>query len=201
MRWNVSCETLRQSKKLQFFANNFYKWQKHINLTATNEDLWQRHIAQSIRILDFFPQNSTIIADFGSGGGFPGLVAAIYYQEQTADLESLQFHLVESDQRKASFLRETARLTGTKIILHVCRIEELAPQKFDVITARALAPLTKLFNYSVDFMHQDSLCLFYKGKNYQIELTEALKKWNMHYKIIPLLQQSTFILACKEISC
>ena len=196
---DVSRETLMQSKNLQKFAEIFQKWQKTINLTAANEDLWQRHIAQSIALLNFFPQNISTLADFGTGGGFPGLILAIYWQEQYPHLPAPQFHLIESDARKASFLRETARLIGVNVTIHQCRIDDLEAQKFDVITARALAPLPKLITYSLKFMDKNSVCLFYKGENYQSELTAAKKQWNMNYKVIPLLQQKTFILQIKEI--
>ena len=196
---DVSRETLMQSKNLQKFAEIFQKWQKTINLTAANEDLWQRHIAQSIALLNFFPQNISTLADFGTGGGFPGLILAIYWQEKFPHLPAPQFHLIESDARKASFLRETARLIEGNVTIHQCRIDDLDVQKFDVITARALAPLPKLITYSLKFMDKNSVCLFYKGENYQSELTAAKKQWNMNYKVIPLLQQKTFILQIKEI--
>ena len=196
---DVSRETLMQSKNLQKFAEIFQKWQKTINLTAANEDLWERHIAQSIALLNFCPQNISTLADFGTGGGFPGLILAIYWQEQFPHLPAPQFHLIESDARKASFLREAARLIGVNVTIHQCRIDNLDVQKFDVITARALAPLPKLINYSLKFMGKNSVCLFYKGENYQSELTAAKKQWNMNYKVIPLLQQKTFILQIKEI--
>ncbi len=203
MTLNVSRETWRDSPKLQLFADNLMKWQKKINLTAPNEDIWQRHIKQSLELINFFPQNITdnfSVADFGTGAGFPGLIAAIYYQENFHNHDKFHFHLVESDARKVAFLREIARITHTKIHLHHCRIENLPIQTFDIITARALTNLSKLLDYSSNFMHQNTLCLFYKGKNYQTELTEALKSWHINEKVIPLSEQHTFLIACKEIS-
>ena len=201
----------KASLKLNLFAENFIKWQRKINLTAHHEDLWQRHIAQSIALLDFFPQDISgsidgisrdflSVADFGTGAGFPGLIAAIIQQENHIKPYDIQFHLVESDQKKAAFVREMARLTQTKIHLHICRIENLPPQKFDIITARALTNLTDLCHYAENYIHQNSIGLFYKGKNCHNELTEALKSWHINYKVIPLSQQDSFLIQCKEIS-
>ena len=202
---------LKSSVKLKLFAENFIKWQKKINLTANQEDLWQRHIAQSVALLDFFPQDISepinegggdflSVADFGTGAGFPGLIAAIYQQETHYKPYNIQFHLVESDQKKAAFLREMARITKTKIHLHICRIENLPPQKFDIITARALTNLSQLCNYAENFIHQNSIGLFYKGQTYQNELTDALKSWHINYKVISLSEQNSFLIHCKEIS-
>ncbi len=206
-RIDVSHETLwRNDKKLNDFIDIFKKWNKKINLVSQNdasdEVLWQRHIRQSLQLINFFPQHITdkplLLADFGSGGGFPALIAAIFYQQHFnhADIE---FHLIESDQRKVAFLREAARLTNTKIHLHHCRIENITFQKkFDIITARALSELSQLLKYSAPIIKETGIALFYKGKNHQHELTQALKSWHITYEVIPLSEQDSFIIICKE---
>ena len=206
-RIDVSHETLwRNDKKLNDFVAIFSKWNKKINLVsqkdASNEILWQRHIRQSLELINFFPQHISdeplLLADLGSGGGFPSLIAAIYYQ-QHFNHDDIEFHLIESDQRKVAFLREAARLTNTKIHLHHCRVEDIKlTQKFDIITARALSELPQLLHYSAPIIKKNGTALFYKGKNYQHELTQALKSWNIIYKVIPLSEQGSFIIHCKE---
>ncbi len=210
-RIDVSHETLwRNDKKLNDFVAIFSKWNKKINLVsqndASNEVLWQRHIRQSLQLINFFPQHISddisaeplLLGDLGSGGGFPSLITAIYYQQHFNN-DDIEFHLIESDQRKVAFLREAARLTDTKVHLHHCRVEDLKlTKKFDIITARALSELPQLLKYSAPIIKKTGIALFYKGKNYQHELTQALKSWHTIYEVIPLSEQDSFIIICKE---
>jgi 16S rRNA (guanine527-N7)-methyltransferase len=87
--------------------------------------------------------------------------------------------LIESDRRKAQFLREVARATGTEVTVRAERIENLAGWPADVVTARALAPLPRLLPLAERFLAADSVCLFLKGYNAERELTQALKSWHM----------------------
>ncbi len=206
-RIDVSHETSwRNDKKLNDFVTIFNKWNKKINLVsrkdASNEILWHRHIRQSLQLINFFPQHISdepfLLGDLGSGGGFPALIAAIYYQQHFNN-DAIEFHLIESDRRKVAFLQEAARLTGTKIYLHHCRVEDLKlTKKFDIITTRALSELPQLLKYSAPIIKKTGIALFYKGKNYQHELTQALKSWHIIYEVIPLSEQDSFIIICKE---
>ena len=172
-RIDVSHETLwRNDKKLNDFITIFKKWNKKINLVsqkdASDEVLWQRHIRQSLQLINFFPQHigdePLLLADLGSGGGFPALITAIYYQTHF-NHDDIEFHLIESDQRKVAFLREAARLTDTKIYLHHCRIENITlPKKFDIITARALSELPQLLKYSAPIIKKRVLPCSIKEK-------------------------------------
>ncbi len=105
----------------------------------------------------------------GSGAGFPGMVLAI--------MGVPEVHLVESDQRKAAFLHEVARVAAVPVTIHSVRIESLASFPADVITSRALAHLSQLLDFVEPFVTPTTHCLFPKGQNVEGELTEAYNMW------------------------
>jgi 16S rRNA (guanine527-N7)-methyltransferase len=127
----------------------------------------------SAQLIQLVPPTSRRLLDLGSGAGFPGLVLAI--------MGVRGVELVESDQKKAMFLREVARATGTDVAVHICRIEDMAPDPADVVTARALAPLDRLLPWAARFMGPDSLALFPKGAEVDRELAAAARQWHMWY--------------------
>jgi 16S rRNA (guanine527-N7)-methyltransferase len=172
----VSRET---QEKLQHFAALFQKWAKSINLVApsTLEDTWNRHIADSAQIFQLDPRPMQWI-DLGSGGGFPGIITAIFL----ADLSDGWVHLIESNHKKAAFLRTALRETGARGTVHPVRIEE-APAIIPVcdrISARALAELDKLMDYVHPWMGGDNnaRAFFHKGRDYADEIVKAHGRWN-----------------------
>ena len=164
----VSRETVA---RLQIYADALISWNKKINLVgrSTINELWHRHFLDSAQLYPLIPPNSQSLLDLGSGAGFPGLVLAI--------MGCPGVHMVESDRRKAAFLREAARLTGASVEVHCTRIEELTPFSVDVVTARALAPLSDLLSWAEHFLGPQSHCLFLKGRNVEGELTDAHYMW------------------------
>lgn len=165
---DVSRETLAQ---LQIYAETLTTWNKKVNLVgrSTIDDLWHRHFLDSAQLFPLFPRNSQILLDLGSGAGFPGLILAI--------MGCPEVHLVESDRRKAAFLREVARLTTAPVHIHNTRIETLDPFPVDIVTARALAPLSDLLTWSEPFLTPKSHCIFLKGRNVGDELTDIHNMW------------------------
>ena len=95
----VSRET---QERLEHFASLFRKWSARINLVSpsTMDELWDRHIADSAQIFQLSPEPYRW-ADLGSGGGFPGVITAIFLKE----IDGGWVHLLESNHKKASFLR------------------------------------------------------------------------------------------------
>jgi len=166
----VSRETLA---RLTCYLALLEKWNPAINLVGrdTLSDAWRRHFLDSAQLQPLLPPSPADrplrLVDLGSGAGFPGLVLAI--------LGVGEVHLVESDSKKCSFLREAARVTGTAVTLHNRRIEALAPLKADVVTARALAPLTALITLACPHLQHTGLGIFLKGRGVEEELT-ALPK-------------------------
>lgn len=156
---------------LSLYADLLVRWQPTINLVApsTLPRLWERHIGDSLQVRAAAPHAKRWV-DLGSGGGFPGMVTAILLAE-TAGAE---VHLVESDKRKAAFLRTVARETGVPAIVHAERIEAFVPrhgESVDAVSARALAPLPKLLAYAEKFLLAGAIGVFPKGQQVDSELT------------------------------
>ena len=155
------------------------RWQRTINLISARdiEYVWPRHIADSLQLLPLIPPDTDRAIDLGSGAGLPGLVLAI--------ATGLPFDLVESDHRKAAFLREAARLTGAPATIHATRIETASVPPARLITARALAPLPILLRWASPLLAPGGICLFPKGRSAEDELTDAASKWHMHIERTP----------------
>ncbi|MDF1685590.1 MAG: 16S rRNA (guanine527-N7)-methyltransferase [Parvibaculaceae bacterium] len=170
---NVSRETVA---RLSLYESVLIKWQKAINLVSkgTLEDLWQRHFLDSAQLMGKIPDEAQTLVDLGSGGGFPGAILAILLAEKRPDMD---VHLVDSDQRKCTFVREACRAAGVKPTVHSVRIEQLTDLKADVVTARALAPLPKLLGLSAPFWKENTVGLYLKGEGATDELTQARKYW------------------------
>ena len=175
-QFNVS----RESRlRLTIYVDLLLTWQKRINLIgpATAGVVWERHILDSLQLLPLLPEGTRTIAELGSGAGIPGLVVAI-----TADLE---VHLYESNGKKAAFLREAARQTGTEAHVHMVRLETLRTEQalptVDCVLARALAPLPLLLAYAEPFLARGAVGLFHKGQDIDAELTEATKYWKLKF--------------------
>jgi len=167
---HVSRETL---ERLERYAALLKHWQRAVNLVAasTLPDLWRRHMLDSAQLLDLVPQRPCRLADLASGAGFPGLVLAI--------MGVGEVELIESDARKCAFLREAIRATGAPARVHHGRIEQVRDGSFDVVTARALAPLSELLGYAQALLAPGGVALFLKGRRLEEELTEARKAWKM----------------------
>ena len=159
---SVSRETL---DRLETYAALLIRWQKRINLVgrSTLADPWRRHFLDSAQLFPLLPAGTQTLVDLGSGAGFPGLVLAI--------LGVPQVTLVEADQRKAAFLRECARVTGTPVTIRAERIEAVPPSRADVITARALAPVDTVLELSRPFRGPETVLLLLKGRLAEAELT------------------------------
>jgi 16S rRNA (guanine527-N7)-methyltransferase len=171
--------------RLDAFATLLTAWNARINLVApsTLPRLWTRHIADSLQLVGLAPNARTWI-DLGSGGGFPGLVIAC----ALADLPDAKVHLVESNSKKAAFLREAVRATGALADVHPVRIDNFVESfdgRADAITARALAPLKSVLDQSVGLLKGGAVGLFPKGRDVEAELTEASKYWNIQAELVP----------------
>ena len=178
---DVSRETL---ERLSLYAAFLVKWQKKINLIApsTIPAIWSRHLLDSAQLMKHAPADAQRWLDLGSGAGFPGLVCAAIAHESRP---LLQVSLVESDQRKAAFLREAARQMGLSVVVHGLRVADVPPHSADVISARALAALTDLCDMAHPHLAPNGICLFQKGARHADEVEVAQSKWHIAYEIIP----------------
>lgn len=173
----VSRETLA---RLKAYADVLSDWNARHNLVAksTLPDLWQRHFWDSAQLATLIPSAARSLADLGSGAGFPGLVLATM-------LPGLSVTLHEATTKKCAFLQLAAERMGVPVTIRNARLEDLSPTRFDVVTARALAPLPQLLGYAQNFAGSNSVCLFLKGQNVGAELTEAHKYWNIRASQVP----------------
>jgi len=179
----VSRET---EARLDRYVALLLEWQAKTNLVApsTLPNLWTRHISDSLQLLSLAPSAKTWV-DFGSGGGFPGVVLAC----ALADTPRATVHLVERIAKKAAFLREAIRVTGAPGTVHPADIGDIVDRlagSVDCVTARAVAPLHQLIGFAEPLVQQGAKALFLKGQDVEAELTEATKYW----KIEPRLHSS-----------
>jgi 16S rRNA (guanine527-N7)-methyltransferase len=176
-RTGVSRETLA---RLKAYADVLADWNARHNLIAksTLPDLWRRHFWDSAQLAPLIPDTARTLADLGSGAGFPGLVLA-------AMLPCLAVTLHEATAKKCAFLRAAAERMGVTVTIENARLEDLPARSFDVVTARALAPLPKLLEYAQNFVGPNSVCLFLKGQNVGSELTQAHKCWKIEVSQAP----------------
>jgi 16S rRNA (guanine527-N7)-methyltransferase len=190
----VSRETL---ERLSLYAELLVRWQKRINLVApaTIPQLWHRHMFDSAQLLPLIPTSTKALVDFGSGAGFPGLVIALCLQP------AVQVDLYESDQRKAVFLQEVIRQTGAPARVISQRIEMAPAQNADVIMARALAPLPKLFALTERFWHPGLIGLFLKGKEVESEIASCSPRWRFAYdRQVSATDSAASILVVRSLS-
>lgn len=195
----AKAETIR---RLNIYGALLEKWQAKINLigSSTLDDFWVRHFEDSHQLTELAGSWSEWI-DLGSGGGFPGLVIAI------TNAGGGRVHLVESDKRKVAFLREVSRETQTDVRIHVGRIETVLPSlcqqiKFDVVSARALAPMDRLIDYARPALKNGALGLFLKGKGLNAELTRVPPGYNLEIRIIEsCTEPDGRIVAVREQGC
>lgn len=170
---DVSRETF---ERLLVFEALFLKWSKAFNLAApsTLPDFWKRHVLDSVQLAKL-RKPSGIWVDVGSGGGLPGIVTAILLSDAPAS----HIHLVESNGKKAAFLRQALIETNGAGQVHRARIEGAFPKTgpVDVITARALAPLTILLEQTKPWMKTGATAFFHKGREYQEEIKAAGDAW------------------------
>jgi 16S rRNA (guanine527-N7)-methyltransferase len=179
---SVSRETWERLDRL---VERLLQVQQHTNLVAasTLPHIWTRHVADSLQLLGLAPGARRWL-DIGSGAGFPGLVIAC----ALAGEGGAEVHLVESIQKKANFLRDCAHALGVPAIVHPRRIEDFAKTNkriFDVVTARAVAPLDRLIGYANPLLKRGGVGLFPKGQDVAAELTAASKSWTIEADLIP----------------
>ncbi len=166
-------------ERLRTYAALLLRWNARINLIGrgSEADVWQRHVLDSAQLAPLLPDPPGALADLGAGAGFPGLVLAL--------TTGWHVHLVESDQRKAAFLREAVRVTGANAEVHAVRAESLTLPPLPVVTARALAPLTDLLALAAPLLAPGGVCLFPKGRAAEDELTAAAREWHMRVERFP----------------
>jgi 16S rRNA (guanine527-N7)-methyltransferase len=175
---DVSRETLA---RLKLFVSLLGDWNARMNLVSAKslEDVWKRHVWDSAQLFPLLRPGTQSFVDLGSGAGFPGLVLAILLEGRARAV------LYEAIAKKCRFLEEVAHRTDVTVEVRNDRIEEAKREPFDVVTARACAPLDQLLSYAALFQAKNTQCLFLKGQSVGAELTDAYKSWSMTVKQLP----------------
>jgi len=176
---NVSRETMDRLRKFEALV---LKWTKKINLISKGDapHVWERHIVDSVQVYNAAPELGDWV-DIGSGGGFPGIVAAILAKEITPDRK---FTLVDSDQRKCAFLRTAARELSLNVEVFANRVNELAPFNATVLSARALDDLNSLLEHAERHLASNGTALFPKGASWEKEHQAAQEHWSYSLEVI-----------------
>ena len=179
--FDVSCETLQ---KLDAYVALLQKWSTAINLLGPLETqyLWERHISDCGQLIAFIPGGARTWLDLGSGAGLPGFVVAIVAVERVPELA---VSLLDSDKRKTAFLREASRQTGTPVTVIAERTEDVAPLPYDVVSARAFAPLRRLLRHVSLVAPDAKKLLLLKGRNVDREIDDALQEWEIEATTFP----------------
>lgn len=180
-RFDVSRETVERLEAYQALVK---KWNPAINLVgrSTLSDFWQRHVVDSAQLYGIGPKTCNLWADLGSGGGMPGVVLAAMALELDPNRATV---CIESDVRKATFLRTCARELDISLTVHSKRIDEVAPLGADILSARALAPLVQLLDFAERHLSPDGQAIFPKGATWRDELAESLETWRFSTQEYP----------------
>ena len=165
-----------QEKLLDKYIFNLKKYNKHTNLVgdSTLEDPWKRHILDCLQILPMLNNYNYSILDMGTGAGLPGLILSIMGCQNVT--------LVDSNNKKIKFLEKIKKEMNLKVKIVLDRVENEENIKYDIITSRALANLSKLFIYSHNFLKKNTLLIFLKGKTVNDEILDATKIWKFEYQ-------------------
>jgi 16S rRNA (guanine527-N7)-methyltransferase len=150
---------------------------------STLDAVWSRHVVDSAQLLDHVGGWSSWL-DLGSGAGFPGLIVAL--------LGAGDVTLIESRSKRVGFLREAAAVAGVagRVSVIASRVETAPRQRFDVISARAFAPLPRLFDLAHPFADNATRWVLPKGKSAGEELEAVRTSWQGDFQLVPSITDS-----------
>jgi 16S rRNA (guanine527-N7)-methyltransferase len=192
--------SISTKEKLEKYCSNIIKWNRAYNLLSNSQnesEIWDRHILDSMQIYEYFPDSAKVIVDFGSGAGLPAIPVAVVSTEKN---DGKKFILLESTTKKSLFLENTARLLQLKNVEVKCeRIEKIKDIKADVITARAFAKISEIFEISKNYIHEDTKFVLLKGKNIEEEIALANGNFTYEYQIINSKTGDGFIFLAENV--
>jgi 16S rRNA (guanine527-N7)-methyltransferase len=177
---NVPRETF---ERLEAFEALLRAENEHQNLVskASLESLWQRHVLDSVQLIQFAPAGASSWLDLGTGAGFPGLMVPLFHPAIAV--------LVESRKLRSEFLRTAASVLGIaeRVEVLCAKLENVPARKFDVISARAFAPLPKLLALAERLSTPETIWILPKGRNAKSELEAAQSSWQGDFRLEPSL--------------
>lgn len=186
---------LEQKKSLEDYVSRLLDENGKYNFIgkSTIDQMWNRHILDCAQLIQYIKNPQKKFADLGSGAGLPGVVLSL--------LGLKEIHLIEKSFRKADFLRKIKNISPNRIFVQQVKLEELENINFDCIMSRALAPLDKLLEYCQKFLKDDGYCLFLKGKNLPLEISQAKQKFSFEFELFPsLTSKESNIIRINKIS-
>jgi 16S rRNA (guanine527-N7)-methyltransferase len=175
----VSRETFEQLEAFIAYLRREAQSQNLIS-ASTLDHIWARHIADSAQLLGHLPNDEwRNWLDLGSGAGFPGLVIGI--------LTGKRITLVESRARRIDYLQRAVIMLGLEknVMVEGCALEKVKSAQYDVISARAFAPLPRLLNGAARFSTENTRWLLPKGRNAAMELAELGQEWQHSFEVVP----------------
>jgi len=154
---------------------------EHQNLVsrASLDTVWARHIADSLQLLHFAPFATASWLDLGTGAGFPGLMIAVVHRGPVT--------LVESRKLRVAFLERAAAVLKVRPRILHSRLEQVTPEAFDVISARAFAQSGQLLELSHRFASPRTRWILPKGRSAQSELEQVKATWQGDFRLEPSL--------------
>lgn len=173
----VSRETLAALKHFEEMLREENARQNLVS-ASTLAQVWERHILDSVQLVRFEPRRGVRWLDIGSGAGLPGLVIAALIEGAIT--------LVEPRRLRAEFLVRAAAELG---LAHRVTVEQAKVQRitgrFDVITARAVAPLARLLELSHHLSTGKTRWVLPKGRSVETELADARRAWQAVFHVEP----------------
>jgi 16S rRNA (guanine527-N7)-methyltransferase len=151
---------------------------------STMEDFWNRHALDGFQLIEHAPSGPQSWLDIGAGAGIPGIALALAMADRHH--EGSRLTMVESVGKKARFIESSLAATGATARVENCRVEAIdRSEKYDIVTARAVAALDKLICYAYPLLKTGGIALFPKGQRYRQELTDAHKYWSFDVEVLP----------------
>ena len=176
--FDVPRETL---ERLDGFADLLRSENERQNLVSrgTLDSVWERHFLDSAQLLRFAPSPSASWLDLGTGAGFPGLIVAALHQGPVT--------MIESRRLRVDFLHRAAEVLGLseRATIMLDRVERVPEQIFDVISARAFAPMRELLELAHRFSTEKTRWILPKGRSAQSELEAAESSWQGSFRLEP----------------
>lgn len=172
--WDVSRETFGRLERLAALVRDENQRQNLVS-KASADEIWQRHIADSAQLLLYRPSPRTSWIDLGTGAGFPGLVVALLHEGPVT--------LIEPRRLRVEFLRRAAAELGVSPEILAIRAERAPARPFDVISARAFAPLARIFEAGARFSTGKTVWILPKGQNAQTELEAVKASWQGRFAL------------------
>ena len=172
---DVSRETIEKLEQYVALLKEENQRQNLVSAT-TLEQVWDRHILDSAQLIRHEPFDGASWVDVGSGAGFPGIVVA--------SLVDGPVTLIEPRRLRADFLHKVCESLGLKATVFAGEAKR-AEGRYDLITARAVAPLAKLLEISQHLSTGKSLWVLPKGRSAQSELAEAQRTWQGRFHVEP----------------